>query len=486
MRVLHVITGLGVGGAEQQLRLLLRHLPMRCDVLTLTNPGPVAEGLRADGVRVVHLGMRGNRDLGALPKLVKFIRRGRYDLVHTHLYRACLYGRLAARLAGVRATVATEHSLGEAEIEGRRLSAGVRALYLASERMGAATVAVSDTVAARLEGWGVPAARVHVVPNGIEAVRFRFDEGVRRATRARTGLPERAFVVGGVGRLVPGKRFDVLVRAVAALPGAHLLIAGDGPERAALRRLAAELGAQGRIHLLGERDPLGDSADGRTPGIPALLAAMDVFVSPSREEAFGLAVVEALAAGLPVLHVTCPAIDDLPADQAPGARRIGTGTEELTAALRGHMEAGARRLPPPPVVRHYDIARSAERLLSIYTLALTPPTPTETAPAGSAPAAAPAGAAPGVPASAEAAPAGAAPEAPVSAGAAPDKAAPAGAAPGVPAPAGAEPGTPAAEEAAVAGGAVVPGPAGRSGADGTDADGRPGGEHLPAAPRATG
>lgn len=163
---------------------------------------------------------------------------------------------------------------------------------------------------------------MHVVPNGIEAVRFRFDEGVRRATRARTGLPERAFVVGGVGRLVPGKRFDVLVRAVAALPGAHLLIAGDGPERAALRRLAAELGAQGRIHLLGERDPLGDSADGRTPGIPALLAAMDVFVSPSREEAFGLAVVEALAAGLPVLHVTCPAIDDLPADQAPGARRI--------------------------------------------------------------------------------------------------------------------------------------------------------------------
>lgn len=565
VRVLHVITGLGVGGAEQQLRLLLRHLPMRCDVLTLTNPGPVAEGLRADGVRVVHLGMRGNRDLGALPKLVRFIRRGRYDLVHTHLYRACLYGRLAARLAGVRATVATEHSLGEAEIEGRRLSAGVRALYLASERMGAATVAVSDTVAARLEGWGVPAARVHVVPNGIEAVRFRFDEGVRRATRARTGLPERAFVVGGVGRLVPGKRFDVLVRAVAALPGAHLLIAGDGPERAALRRLAAELGAQGRIHLLGERDPLGDSADGRTPGIPALLAAMDVFVSPSREEAFGLAVVEALAAGLPVLHVTCPAIDDLPADQAPGARRIGTGTEELTAALRGHMEAGARRLPPPPVVRHYDIARSAERLLSIYTLALTPPTPTETtpAPADAAPGAAPAGAAPGVPASAEAAPAGdapagatpgvpapaeaavdgavpdapapagkavagdapagdapapgvpahaeaaaagsasggatparavpgvpapagAAPEAPVSAGAAPDKAAPAGAAPGVPAPAGAEPGTAASEEAAVAGGVVVPGPAGRSGADGADADGRPGGEHLPAAPRATG
>ncbi|MFE3286555.1 glycosyltransferase, partial [Streptomyces sp. NPDC059233] len=257
VRALHIITGLGVGGAEQQLRLLLRHLPMRCDVLTLTNPGPVAEGLRADGVRVVHLGMTGNRDLGALPKLVRFIRRGRYDLVHTHLYRACVYGRLAARVAGVGAIVATEHSLGDAEIEGRPLTRGVRGLYLAGERLGAATVAVSDTVAARLEAWGVPPERVHVVPNGIEAARFRFDEGVRRGTRARTGLPERAFVVGGVGRLVPGKRFDVLVRAVAALPGAHLLLAGDGPERAALPPLAAERGAPSRLPQLGERAPRG-------------------------------------------------------------------------------------------------------------------------------------------------------------------------------------------------------------------------------------
>ncbi|MFI8104045.1 glycosyltransferase [Streptomyces sp. NPDC086023] len=372
MKALHIITGLGVGGAEQQLRLLLRHLPVRCDVLTLTNDGPVAEGLRADGVRVVHLGMTGNRDLRALPRLVRFIRRGRYDLVHTHLYRACVYGRLAARLAGVGATVATEHSLGEAEIEGRPLSGGVRALYLASERLGGATVAVSDTVAARLRGWGVPEARLHVVPNGIEAVRFRFDPEARRTARARTGLPDDAFVVGGVGRLVPGKRFDVLVRAVAALPGVRLVIAGEGPERAALGALAAELGAADRVHLLGERDPLGDGPDGRTPGVPALLSAMDVFVSPSREEAFGLAVVEALAAGLPVLHVTCPAIDDLPASQAPGARRIGPGADELVSALREHVAAGARRLPAPPVVHRYDIANSAEALLRVYAQVLAP------------------------------------------------------------------------------------------------------------------
>ncbi|OSC62263.1 glycosyl transferase, partial [Streptomyces sp. 4F] len=150
MKALHIITGLGVGGAEQQLRLLLRHLPVDCDVVTLTNPGTVADGLRADGVEVVHLGMAGNRDLAALPRLTRLIRTGGYDLVHTHLYRACLYGRLAARLAGVRAVVATEHSLGDSQMEGRPLTPGVRALYLAGERLGSATVAVSPTVADRL------------------------------------------------------------------------------------------------------------------------------------------------------------------------------------------------------------------------------------------------------------------------------------------------------------------------------------------------
>src|SRR5690606_33109657 len=254
MKALHIITGLGVGGAELQLRLLLRHLPVACDVVTLTNPGPVAEGLGADGVRVVHLGMHGNRDLAALPRLVRLIRSGGYDLVHTHLYRACVYGRLAARLAGVRAVGATEHSLGDSQMEGRRLTAGVRALYLASERLGSATVAVSPTVADRLKRWGVPAPRIEVVPNGIDVDRFRFEPERRERTRRRLGLPQGAFVVGGVGRLTRGKRFDVLVRALALLPEDHwLLLVGGGPEEHVLRRTAHEAGVAGRVLFTGER-----------------------------------------------------------------------------------------------------------------------------------------------------------------------------------------------------------------------------------------
>lgn len=372
MRALHIITGLGVGGAEQQLRLLLRHLPVACDVVTLTNPGPVAEGLRADGVRVLHLGMAGNRDVGVLPRLVRVIRSGGYDLVHTHLYRACVYGRLAARMAGVRAVVATEHSLGDSQMEGRALTQGVRALYLASERLGSATVAVSPTVADRLKRWGVPAPRIEVVPNGIELDRFRFDPERRERTRRRLGLPDGAFVVGGVGRLAPGKRFDVLVRALARLPeDCWLLLVGGGPEEHVLRRTAHEAGVSGRVLFTGERPAVPDGTPG--PDLPSLTSAMDLFASPSTEEAFGLAAVEALAAGLPVLHGSCPAIEDLPPDASAGARRVRGGPEEYARAIAEVRAAGPAPRTAAGAARHYSITRSSARLMDVYAAAVAGP-----------------------------------------------------------------------------------------------------------------
>ncbi|MGW1954918.1 glycosyltransferase [Streptomyces sp. NPDC001920] len=375
MRALHVITGLGVGGAEQQLRLLLRHLSAECEVVALTNPGPVAAGLAADGVRVTHLGMGGNRDIGALPRLTRLIRAGGYDLVHTHLYRACLYGRIAARLAGVRTVVATEHSIGDTRLEGRPLNPGVRALYLAGERLGDATVAVSPTVAERLRRWGVPGPRIHVIPNGIDAPRFRFDEVRRERARAFHGLPQDAYVVGGVGRLAAGKRFDLLVQALALLPGdVWLILVGGGPEEEALRRLARGLGVADRVVLTGERPCLPEPG-GTAPDLVALLSAMDVLASPSAEESFGLAVVEALAAGLPVLYASCPAVEDLPPEAAPGARRVTGGAGAYARQVLRLRAAGPGERSAPPAVNRYDIASTARQLMDLYTAAVAGSTP---------------------------------------------------------------------------------------------------------------
>ncbi|MEU9793449.1 glycosyltransferase [Streptomyces sparsogenes] len=365
MRVLHIISRLGAGGAEQQLRLLLRHLPARCDVLTLAAPGAAGHGIRADGVSVTHLPV-GGRDPMAPARLARFIRGGGYDLVHTHLYRACVHGRIAARLAGVGAVIATEHSLGERHIDGRPLTVGIRARYLATERLGSATVAVSAAVADRLRAWGVANHRIHLVPNGLDAGRFRFTPAARAAARARLGIPAHAFVVGGVGRLVAAKRFDVALRAVAEVPRARLLLVGDGPERTALRDLAAWLGVADRVRMLGERGGAVAGTGDRPADLPGLLAAMDVLVSPSSQEAFGLAAVEALAAGLPVLHTDCPALDELPPGAAPGARHIGPGAAALAAALHERAAAGPARFPVPAAVERYDIARTARRLALLY------------------------------------------------------------------------------------------------------------------------
>ncbi len=366
MRVLHVVTGLASGGAERQLLLTVRNLPahQHCEVAALTNPGTVAAALRADGVTVHDLAMRGNRDLGVLPRLVRLVRAGGYDLVHTHLYRAGLYGRLAARLAGVRAVVATEHSLHPGVIEGRPVTAGVKGLYLASERLGRTTVAVSRQVERTLHGWGVPPGRVELIPNGIDAAAYRWPAARRAAirdrVRAELGLPHGDWVIGGVGRLVPGKRFDVLLdalRELGDLPRAPwLVLIGDGPERAALERRAERLGVRGRLVLTGERDD-----------VPELLTALDVLAAPSTEETFGLGVLEGLAAGLPVRHSACPALDELPADAAPGARRIPSDAGSYATALRAlYGLPGGGPAAPPPAVAHYDIARATADLGALY------------------------------------------------------------------------------------------------------------------------
>ncbi|MDL4818458.1 glycosyltransferase [Actinomadura opuntiae] len=353
-RVLHVITGLEHGGAERQLAALLRHLPLDCEVATLTHAGALGEEIRRGGVPVHEIGMRGNRDLGALPRLVRVIGDGGYDVVHTHLYRACVYGRVAARLAGTPRIIATEHSLGDGHIEGRRTTRAVQALYRATERLGSLTVAVSPTVAARLRAWGVPRDRITVIPNGIEPAAFAFDQARRAATRHRLGIPPDAHVVGAVGRLVPTKRFGLLVAAVARMPGARLLIVGDGPERGRLHRLARDLRVLDRVVLAGG-----------TGDVAPALAAMDVFAAPSTQETFGLGVLEALAAGLPVVRTACPALDDLPREEAPDAARLPAAAGPDAWAAELGRRTG--RVPVPPAVHRYAIAEQAAKLARLYT-----------------------------------------------------------------------------------------------------------------------
>ncbi len=355
MKVLHVITGLGVGGAELQLRSILQHTRHESDVVTLYNPGPVADMIVGDGGRVRDLGMTSNTELPALGRLARLIRADRYDVVHTHLYRSCIYGRLAARLAGTPVVVTTEHSIGETHLERRRMTLGVRALYLGTDLCSDTTIAVSEAVAHRLIKWGVPARKIETIPNGLDFNRVAFDSAARDAIRAEFDLPRDAYVIGVLGRLDPIKRFDLVIRAAAPLLDDHhrLLIVGDGQTRPDLEAEAARHGVAELVTFAGERHD-----------VAAMLSSLDLFIAASEQETFGLSVLEALANGIPALYTTCPALEGIETDRA---RQIPGEVEGMRQEIAAEMAAGRRTRQGVPAIREqYGIEAVTRRIDDLY------------------------------------------------------------------------------------------------------------------------
>ena len=355
MKVLHMITGLGVGGAELQLRSILQHTRHDAEVVTLYNPGPVAEMIRADGPRVRSLGMTSNTQFSALNALRRLIADGGYDVVHAHLYRSQVYGRPAAWLAGVPVIVSTEHSIGETHLERRKMTAGVRALYLVTEAMSDMTVAVSPAVRERLVKWGVRPRKVAVIPNGVDLARVEFDWTAREKVRGEFGLASSDYVIGVLGRLDPNKQFDLVIEAAAPLlhDGTRLLIVGKGAEQEHLENVAQRCGVADQVIFAGERHD-----------VAALLSAMDLFVASSKEETFGLSVLEALANGAPVLYTTCPALEGLDVSRAT---QVPSSAGGLRDGMVAEIASGRRdRSAEPAVEKEYGIQAVTSRIDDLY------------------------------------------------------------------------------------------------------------------------
>ena len=355
MKVLHVITGLDAGGAELQLSMLAYRSRHKVDVVTLYNPGPVADRIRATGISVRNLGMRRNTELPALLRLRQIIRDGRYDVVHAHLYRAQVYARPAARLAGTPVVVTTEHSIGETHIERREMTAGVRTLYLASERFSDATIAVSDIVRERLVRWGVPAGKITVVPNGLDVGELAFDPAERDRVREQFGLSPDTYVIGALGRLDPNKRIDLTMEAAAPLLGetCKFLVIGRGEDQDRLTAAAARLGVTDNVIFGGYQSDT-----------KAMLSAFDLYVASSLQETFGLSVLEALASGLPVLYTTCPALDGISTERA---RQVAGTPAALRDEIRKEVETGPRpRVPDGRVFERYGIESVVKQIDDLY------------------------------------------------------------------------------------------------------------------------
>jgi len=358
LRVVHVITTLTTGGAERQLVMLVQRSTSQTTTVCLYGSGPVGDAMVARGDRVQVLGMDGWRKPLAVLRLARLLRALAPDVVHVHLLAAQLWGIPAARLAGVPVVVSSEHSLMADTVEGRPHAWWLRGLYRGLERLATHTVAVSATTAERLEGWGVAPQRITVVDNGIDVEALAPRAADRAAVRAELAVADDDVALAVVGRLDPVKRVDEVLRAVAPrlLAGGHvLLVAGAGDLRAELEALAGSLGIAGAVRWLG---PRGD--------VPRVLAAADALLSASRDETFGMAVVEAVAGGLPVVFVECPALTELPA-LPEGAVQADPGPDGLRAGLEELVRRGLRRRPAPAeLTARYGAAAAAAAVDALH------------------------------------------------------------------------------------------------------------------------
>lgn len=293
LRILHVISYMGRGGAEMGILKLIAGLGVEFEHRICTTRGFDTDFVRSS-FSEEKMYVAGSPDLKLqfpLFRLARIMRQYRPHIVHTRNWGA-IEAVAAAKLAGVPVVIHSEHGYEVDMFAGLPLRRRIfrRAACAMADAVFAVTRELRDFHAR--QAWIRP-ERMGVMYNGVDTQRFAPCEESRIAMRKELGLPEKSFVVGAVGRLVPIKDHQTLLKAAALLSSSgidvRVLLVGSGPERARLQGLATDA-LEGRVCFAG------DSSQ-----VPEMLNAMDVFVLPSLGEGMSNTLLEAMACGLPVL-----------------------------------------------------------------------------------------------------------------------------------------------------------------------------------------
>jgi glycosyltransferase involved in cell wall biosynthesis len=346
MRVLHVHRIRGIGGSERHLLTLLPALAERgIEPVLVGLDDPASDPIDFYGaLHVPAIRIPAPRDVDPL-LLGRLVRALRADVVHTHLVHADLYGGVAATLRGTQ-LVTTKHNDDPFRLGPFRHVE--RGLCRLADRVVAITDALRDFT---IERVGVPADKVETIHYGLDSLPEAWGEN------PPDDVPADARVLLAVSRLTTQKGLDVAVRALPLLPDDTVLVAlGEGPERAALEQLARELGVNRRVFL-----------PGRVPDVAAWLQRAAVLVHPARWEGFGLGVLEAMLAGLPVVASRVSSLPELVADgetgllvrpDDPAALALGVSRALEQPSLGDAGRARAKR--------EFSVARMADRTVELY------------------------------------------------------------------------------------------------------------------------
>lgn len=383
-RVAHIITRLILGGAQENTLYTAIGQQRDYDVTLIIGVDDGTEGTLCDraaaaNVRVVVIPtlvrpIRPLTDLRALAALVRVLRQGRFDIVHTHSSKAGILGRMAARIAGVPIVVHTLHSLVFHEYQARWKNAAYVWLKKRCAPLTDLLISVNDQTVrgAIAAGIGRPDQYVTIY-SGIELDRFlsvrdRFDTS---AAKRRVGIPPDAPVVGKIARLFPLKGHEQFLDAAAEIarlnPTAWFLIVGDGPLRGQLEQRVADLGLKSRTVFTGRVPP---------DEVPECIQAMDVVVHTSLREGIARVLPQAGAVGKPIVTFDLDGAPEVVKDGFSGylvapldTSLLARRTAELLddADLRERMGEAGRRFAEQNFSVEHMVARineQYERLLA--------------------------------------------------------------------------------------------------------------------------
>ncbi len=378
IRILHVITRLVVGGAQENTLLTVGHLNRTHYEVTLAyGPSIGPEGSLEDRIPkdisvepVPELVRHPDpvEDVLALRRLYTLMRQRRYHIVHTHTTKAGIVGRLAARFAQVPIVIHTPHGHAFHAYLNRTGSAALRWTERSLARWTDRIVCLTATERQDHVRLGIgPLEQFEVIHSGVDLERFKQARIDPKEKRRELGLPLHGPLVGCVARLVPVKGVEDLLAAVpevlAVIPQATVVFVGDGPLRPMLERRAAAMGLNGSVAFVGLR---GD--------IPELMRLFDVVALPSLNEGMGKAAVEAMAAGCPVVGSRISGIQDVIVDGQTGLlvppRAPGALARAITRCLTDAAFARAIGQRASIAAESYGIEPMIVKLDRLYRQAL--------------------------------------------------------------------------------------------------------------------
>ena len=327
VRVLYLIWSLDFGGAEQVVADLARKLDRQTFkpiVGCLNGKGRLAPLLEREGIKVFALCKKPGFDFFLIPKLLNLIRTERIDLIHTHLFTANLWGRLAGKLSGVP-VISSEHGMDNWR-KGFRLTLD-RWLTPACKRIVFVSKAVKQFYMAKN---GSINGKSRVIYNGINVANFQVPDEAQ-AVRESLGLNDQNKVIGIVGRLVPEKAHVDFIEAIQLLKEKHKsvvgLVVGEGELMNRLKKRVQDAHLQNHIVFTGFRSDM-----------PRLYQAMDVCVLSSLREGFPLTVLESMAAGIPVVATKVGGVVELIEDGKDGLLISPGDSPALVEAIRRILE----------------------------------------------------------------------------------------------------------------------------------------------------